>query len=258
MERDAAIVSPGLWGYLGARLDETRIQLCGRLAAVVAGRRIDAELPGRQGRLLFAYLVVNRLRSARREELAEALWPDGRDAGIAPLLSKLRRLVPIEGRGEARLVLDPAAWVDLEAGQEALHRAESAVARKDWIAAYGPSRVAQHVAMRGFFHGEDLPWVAEVQRRLDGMHRRALELLAETCIHIGGGELDTGERSARHLVELEPYRESGHRFLMQILDTRGNRAEALRVYDELRIRLRDELGVAPSSQTQALHKQLLG
>jgi len=60
-------------------LEATRIQLCGRLVAEIAGRRIDTDLPGRQGRILFAFLVVNRLRTASRDELVEAVWPDGRD-----------------------------------------------------------------------------------------------------------------------------------------------------------------------------------
>ena len=33
----------------------------------------------------------------------------------------------------------------------------------------------------------------------------------------------------------------------------GNTAEALRVYDERRTRLHDDLGAAPSTQTQELH-----
>jgi len=37
----------------------------------------------------------------------------------------------------------------------------------------------------------------------------------------------------------------------------GNTAEALQVYDELRVRLRDELGVAPSAATRVLHARLL-
>ena len=32
-----------------------------------------------------------------REEVIEALWPDGRDGGLAPLLSKVRRVVPLDG-----------------------------------------------------------------------------------------------------------------------------------------------------------------
>ena len=39
-----------------------RVQVCGALAIERDGQRLDGLLPGRQGRLLFAYLVVNRHR----------------------------------------------------------------------------------------------------------------------------------------------------------------------------------------------------
>ena len=45
---------------------------------------------------------------------------------------------------------------------------------------------------------------------------------------------------------------------MEVLDRRGNRAAALIAYDMLRIKLRDELGIAPSPETQAAHRALLG
>ncbi len=236
----------------------TRIQLCGRLTAEIDGRRIEGQLPGRQGRLLVVYLVVNRLRPAGRDELIEALWPGGRDSGLAPLLSKLRRLVELEGRSDIRLVLPADAWVDLEAAAEGLHRAESAIARSDWSAAWGPARVAQHIARRGFLPGESRPWIDELRRRLEGILLRSLEHVAEASLQIGGAELDTAERTARTLVREQPFRETGWRLLMRTLNTRGNRAEALTVYDDLRILLRDQLGSAPSPQTQQLHRQLLG
>ena len=44
---------------------------------------------------------------------------------------------------------------------------------------------------------------------------------------------------------------------MEILVARGNAAEALRVYDALRERLRDELGAAPAPELRALQEQLL-
>lgn len=234
-----------------------RIQLCGRLVVELDRRRIEADLPGRQGRLLFAYLVVNRLRAMSREELAEALWPGGQDAGLSPLLSKLRRFLAIEGRGEIRIALPSDAWVDLEAAADALHRAESALARGDWFGAYGPARVTQHIAMRAFFAADGPPWTTDVQQRLDIMHTRSLELLAPACLHIGGAELATGERAARRLVSLEPYRESGYRMLMDILEARGNRADALRLYEQLRTLLQHELGVTPSEETREIHRRLL-
>ena len=238
---------------------ETRIHLCGRLVARIGGQRIEDRLPGRQGRLAFAYLVTHRRRTVSRDELADALWPERPAAeALSPLLSKLRRVVPLEGRGDVRVVLPDEAWVDLEAATEALHRAESAVARGDWSAAWGPGRVAQHVAVRGFLPGEDAAWIDAVRRRIDEIHVRSLELVGRASLGIGGGELDTAERAARSLIDHAPYRESGHRLLMEALVARGNAAEALLVYDTLRRRLRDDLGVAPSSPTQDLYRGLLG
>lgn len=240
---------------------ETRIQLCGRIVAAVDGTRIEQELPGRQGRLLFVHLVANRLRVVPRRELEQAIWPEDApssvDSALSALLSKLRRLVPLEGRTEVRVVLPSGAWVDLEAAAEGLHRAESAAARRAWTEVWGPARVAQHIAARGFLAGEDAPWVVDVRDRLDGIHLRSLELVAEACLGIGGGELDTAERATRTLVAHAPFRESGHRLLMQVLDARGNRAEALQAYEELRTLLREELGASPSPATQDVHRRLL-
>jgi DNA-binding SARP family transcriptional activator len=50
--------------------------------------------PGRQGRLLFAYLVLNRRRLTSRDELIEAIWPRqlpiAAETGLNALISKLR------------------------------------------------------------------------------------------------------------------------------------------------------------------------
>ncbi len=230
--------------------------------AELDGRRVESELPGRQGRVLFVYLVLNRLRPAPRDELVEAVWPDGPPANVesalSALLSKLRKLVELEGRSEVRVLLPTDAWIDLDAAREALHRAESAVAREAWHDAWGPERVAQHVAARGFLPGESAPWIEAVRHGLEGIELRSLELSADACIHIGGSELDTAERSARSLVAKAPFRESGHRLLMEVLAARANRAEALQAYERLRVLLREELGAAPSPETQALHRRLLG
>ena len=59
------------------------------------------------------------------------------------------------------------------------------------------------------------------------------------------------------LTELAPYRETAHRLLMEALERRGNVAEALRAYERLRVLLREELGVAPSPDVQAVHRRLL-
>jgi len=248
---------------LGATL-ATRIQLCGTLALRIDDRRVESELPGRLGRLLVVYLVVHRLREIPRTELLSALWPDdlpaAADTSLSALVSKIRKTLGpgrVEGRTSLRLRLQDDAWVDLEAAREGLHRAESSFARGDWLAVYGPGRVAQHVATRGFLAGESAPWTQDVRSALDEILVRSLELVGAACVEIGGSELNTADRCARRLVELAPYRESGHRLLMRVHATRGNPAEGLLVYDELRRRLHEDLGVAPSFETQALHRSLL-
>ena len=240
----------------------SHIQLCGRVVATIDGVRIEGALPGRQGKLLFAYLTLQRTRPVTRDELVEAVWPHGLPAApesaLAALLSKLRRLVPVEGRAEVRLALPEPAFVDVEAAKEAIHRAESAIRREQWAEAWGPARVALHTAARGFLPGEDMPWADEVRSHLEDVRLRALECLGRSSLGLGGAELDGAKRSAATLIELAPVRESGYRMLMEALAAEGNPAEALLVYERLRTRLRDDLGIAPGPVTQELHRSLLG
>jgi len=230
----------------------------------LAGHELTAKLPGGQARVLFTYLAANRALPARRDELIEALWPwrapAGADASLSALLSRLRSVVGgdvLTGGTEVSLRLPATAWIDIEAAQEAIHRAESAVAQHDWARGWGPSLVALFTARRGFLSGEDLPWAEQHRRRLEEIRCSALECYAAVALGVGGSELAPGERVARELVAGAPFRERAHALLMEILAARGNAAEALRVYDTLRIRLRDELGATPGPELRTLQQQLL-
>jgi DNA-binding SARP family transcriptional activator len=114
------------------------------------------------------------------------------------------------------------------------------------------------VARRSLLQGEDRPWLEEWRRRLEDVHLRGLECIGEARLGLGGSTLSQAEDCARQLIELAPYRETGHRILMEALERRGNVAEALLAYDRLRMLLRDELGVAPSPAVQSVHRRLLG
>lgn len=241
-----------------------RIQICGPLAIERDGERLDALLPGRQGRLLFTYLVVNRHRQIPRDELAEALWrepdPAAIDARLNPLLSKLRRVFGadvVDGRSPIRFCLSDA-WVDIEAAAEAIHRAESAIAQQDWPRAWGPALTALFVADRGFLVGEDAPWIDETRHQLTVLHVRALECYAAAALGLGGTELDAAVRAGRHLIRLAPLRESGYRYLMRALAAQDNLAEAITIYGALAQCLREQLGVSPSPATRELYEELLG
>ncbi len=240
-----------------------RIQICGPLAVERDGERLEARLPGRQGRLLFTYLVVQRHRHVPRDELAEALWrepdPAAVESRLNPLLSKLRKVFgadAVDGRSTLRLRL-PDAWVDIEAAAEAIHRAESSIAQHDWVRAWGPALIALFVAERDFLPGDDAPWIDETRHQLDVLHVRALECYAAAGLGIGGAELAGAVRAGRKLIDAAPLRESGYRCLMEALTAQGNIAEALSIYSQLSDCLRDQLGVSPSPATRELYERLL-
>ncbi len=259
MHASAILLAPTL-----ADNPPTRIQLCGRLAIQLCGRDLTPKLPGGQARVLFTYLAVTRALPSGRETLIEALWPwrppAGADTALSALLSRLRSVLGSDvlcGRSEIQLQLPHDAWIDLEAAEDAIHRAEAAVAQGDWARGWGPSLIALFTARRGFLPREDLPWAEEHRRRLEGILVSALECYAAVALGVGGSELAPGERSARELVSLAPFRERGHALLMEILTARGNGAEALRIYEALRQRLRDELGAAPAPELRELQERLL-
>ncbi|HYM97056.1 MAG TPA: BTAD domain-containing putative transcriptional regulator [Candidatus Sulfotelmatobacter sp.] len=241
------------------------IQLCGAYVAEIDGRRVDPALPGRQGRLLFAYLALHRDRSVGRAELIDAVWSqepprDPADA-LAALLSKVRTALGnrwLEGRSRLILALPPHTEVDVERALSAVHQAESACALADWPRAWSASLAAQNVAKRTLLAEYEEAWIEGWRRRLDEVLVRALECYARACLELGGTELAGAERAARLLVRLAPLHESGYGRLMAALEAQGNVAEALVVYEGLRQHLRNELGVSPAEPLQAAYRRLLG
>jgi pentatricopeptide repeat protein len=234
------------------------------LVVDVDGRRIDALLPGRQGRILFAYLVLQRHRIVGRDELAEALWPHDppqtAERGLNPLISKLRKSLgpaSLEGRSSLRLRLPDDAWVDVEAAEQGAHRAESRLALGQWAAAWGPALVALFVSERMFLPGETAVWIDDRRAILAALRLRALEAYAAAALGLGSTELPAAVRAGRELVRLVPLRESGYQILMKALARQGNVAEGLTVYADLSRVLRDELGVSPSATTQQVYDELL-
>jgi DNA-binding SARP family transcriptional activator len=245
--------------------ERERIQVCGPLILRLAGERRENDLPGRQGRQIVAYLVVNRARTVTRDELLAALWwrdaPAGVSGTLSTLLSRTRRVLGDErlcGKSELRLVLSPDAWVDIEVAAQCVHVAESAVAQGDYRGAWAPARAALNAAARGFLPGHEAPWIDEKRGDVDNIKIRALEAIAASGLELRGTELASVERAARALIAAAPFRESGYRYLMEYFAVRGDAAEALRVYDGLRRLLADELGTAPSARLQEMHGDLLG
>ena len=259
------------WRYVSvtlpsaARSDEsTRVQLCGRLAIEIGGLQLADRLRGRQVRLLLAYLLLNRHRQVGREELIGAVWPDSapvsQDAALRTLLSRLRSALgasTLAGRDELMLELPEPVWVDLEAATAELQQAVLALERGDPRGAWALAQVPLNIANRGLLPGIQAAWLETSRRELEDVRLRALEVVGEAGLKMGGAQLTSVERAARALIDAEAYRESGYILLIQALAAHGNVAEAIRVFERLRTLLRDELGTAPSREAIALHEQLL-
>src|SRR5690348_14202386 len=123
-----------------------RVSLTPRLSieggGVVVG---EQRFPGRQGRLVFAYLLAAAGKPVPKDELAEALWGDESPArwekALSVLVSKLRALLNecgVDGStaltsafGCYQLILPPGSWLDIAAADEAANAAEQALAIGD-------------------------------------------------------------------------------------------------------------------------------
>ena len=81
-------------------------------------------------------------------------------------------------------------------------------------------------------------------------------MLAE-CL-IGGPYEHDALRYIKDALTLDPYRETSYVQLMRLHMSQGNRAEALRAYEQCRAILAHDLGVTPSPQTEAIYRETLG
>src|SRR5215218_5423914 len=253
-----------------ARVVQAKIFLAGRVALESDGAVVDeARFPGRQGRLLFAYLVAEQGRPVPRDELAEALWGEAPPAtwekALTVLVSKLRGLLAecapdgaialTSAFGSYRLTLPEDTWVDVIAAADAVAEAEAALAAGDLERARAAATLAASLARPRFLSGEEGDWVDAKRRELSDILRRALSCLAEACLR--AGEQVEAAKWATETIALEPYRETGYRHLMAAHAAAGNRAEALRVYERCRQLLATELGAYPSPETESIYRELL-
>jgi branched-chain amino acid transport system substrate-binding protein len=218
---------------------------------------------------VFAYLAAQEGRPVPRGELADLLWEDELPAtwekALRVLMTKLRALLEecgIDGAtaltsafGCYKLALPAGAWIDVDAAAEALERAEAELAVGDLREATLQANTSAALARRVFLPGEDGPWVEEKRRDLRDLLLRALECLRDASL--ASGDLGEAVRHAEEVTELEPFRESGYRRLMECHVAAGNPAEALRVYERCRQFLADELGAYPSAETEAAYLEIL-
>ncbi|MSQ33363.1 MAG: hypothetical protein EXR60_02935 [Dehalococcoidia bacterium] len=162
------------------------IESAGRLLA-------EQQFPGRQGRLLFAYLICHRQRPIARAELADALWPEtlppAWETALNALVSKLRGLLKRVGppvpmtltsaSGGYLLQVGDDTWIDRESAAEAIDQAEGMLRSNNWKGAWAPSNIAAITARQPFLVGEEGEWISRERARLQSVLLRALDCLSE-------------------------------------------------------------------------------
>lgn len=147
-----------------------RVSLTDRVSIETHGAVVDEQrFPGRQGRLVFAYLLAEQARPVPRGELAEALWgempPATWEKALSVLVSKLRALLNecgVDGAealtsafGCYQLRLPAGTWIDIDAADETATAAERSLAAGEFEQARADASIAESLARRTFLPGEE-------------------------------------------------------------------------------------------------------
>lgn len=95
--------------------------------------------------------------------------------------------------------------LDLDVAVDALHTAQTRLARGDAQAAVADATLACLIFRRPFLSGLYSPWTLAQRDRVNDLHVSARQCLAEA--HARGGEFADSARNAERALGLDPYRE---------------------------------------------------
>jgi DNA-binding SARP family transcriptional activator len=244
-------------------------RLLGNLEVMVGGVPVD--VGGTQPRTVLAMLLVSGGRVVPAESIIDSLWgdsPPGSAAGtLQSYVSRLRRaLGPGAARGEASRVLvwDPPGY-KLVIDPHALdaRRFESLADRGRERLLGGDARGARALLEEGLglwrgpalleFSHLDFAW--GFAARLEERRLAATEDRVEADLRLGRHDSVVGELG--ELVAAHPLREQLRHHLALALYRSGRQAEALRVLDDARRTLRDQLGIDPGRPLVDLEAAIL-
>jgi serine/threonine-protein kinase len=222
----------------------------------IHGGESGAELLAQPKRLaVLVYLLLAQPSGFQRRDLVAGLfWPEQSDyharAALRKALHGIRQTL-----GEAVLITrgdDEVAvnrehlWCDASAFDDAMFNEHFARALE----------LFRGELLSGFF--PDAPgferWLANERERYHEGAGFAAWTLAER--YEKGAELTLASRWAKKAAKLAGTDERRIRRVISLLDRAGDRAGAVRVYEEFAAYVRTELDIEPSAETQALVKSL--
>jgi DNA-binding SARP family transcriptional activator len=240
------------------------VRMFGVLTISVDGNRISDDL-GPTGRLLSGYLFENIDQMHRRERLVDMFWghldPERARPAFNTALWRLRKLLARERESEggrnlrtfgSEIVLERAPWlsVDTHCFVEAVGQWIKQQSALEIHSSVGRLEAAIRNYAGPFLDGEDADWILEERERLHSLYVRAeFELLR----FYGHAECyEEAIAAARRILAVDAFRESVLRSLVLLFVLNGQRAKALRYYDQWRAGFRNELGIDPMPQTARL------
>jgi SARP family transcriptional regulator, regulator of embCAB operon len=210
---------------------------------------------------LLRLLALEDGQPVRVAGLIEKLWPDvsvprARNS-LGTAASQVRRTL-----GEPCVVRDfdvltlRNAWVDVKAFGALAHRAQLAARESASAEVLTNARAALALYVGDFHaHEDDAPWAVAERDVLKALHLTTLCDAAQAAIDLG--LLREAQDLATTAVRLDPTIEAATRSLMRSHAEQGEVGLALRVFEDCRVHLAEELGADPSPQTQELYLQIL-
>jgi DNA-binding SARP family transcriptional activator/pimeloyl-ACP methyl ester carboxylesterase len=238
-----------------------RISLLGPL--MVDGEPGEAVLRAAKERSLLAALALSPGQVVGFDSLVDALWGDAPPATarktLQTYMSNMRRALGPEAVETAAsgyvLRADPED-VDVGRFRALVRRGEEAL-RSGSV----PQACEDLGAAVGLWRGAPFPGVgagtglAAAAVRLKEEYLSALEARLAAELAAGHHAEMVGELQA--LVREHPFRERLWGHLMVALYRSGRQADALAVYQQARVRLRDELGLEPGGELRRLERAVL-
>ncbi|MET8145380.1 BTAD domain-containing putative transcriptional regulator [Sphaerisporangium sp. NPDC005288] len=246
-----------------------RLQILGPLRLWRGDEELEAG--PRQQAYLLALLLAREGQLISTSELVDLIWGDDAPASAVNVIHKyvgtLRRLLeptrPVRGSGSylrrranGYLFVAGTGMLDLAVFRESVRAAGQAVARQQCEAALDGYVEAlglwQGTAGEGLAHG---PAAMSIFAGLNGEFMTACAAAAELAISLG--------RPERVLPPLQlaatiaPLHEPLHASLITTLGAAGQQAQALSVYQTIRARLAEELGIDPGPALRATQQRLL-
>jgi DNA-binding SARP family transcriptional activator len=200
------------------------------------------------GQRLVTFLALHD-RLLGRQHVAGSLWSDVTDrqasGSLRSTLWRLGDLTPcLVEISDARLRLATTVTVDLGASERLAHRI------LDRSCALGDDELDPEPLADDLLPDWTEDWVLERREQHAQLRVCALEALSQRLSEMGCAP--SAVHAGMLAVAADPLRESAHRALIVAHLADGNLACAARQYQTIRAVLWDELGVEPSSETQAL------